>query len=138
MIPIILRARGRVTDVLRAAVPPGVVLLFAGILLRFPPAQYGFYPVCPFHEMLGLQCPGCGATRALAALLRGHLADAMHFNALTTLLVPLGLVYGVLCYVNFLQRRTIRPMRLPQNATYIAIALTILFTVFRNLSLRTL
>jgi hypothetical protein len=135
MILSVLQTRGRGADILRAAVPPGGILLLDGVLLRFPPAQFGFYPVCPFHELLGLQCPGCGATRALASLLHGHLAEAMHFNALTTLLAPLALVYGVLCYWDFVRRRAIRPLRLPSSATYAALALAILFTVCRNLQL---
>jgi hypothetical protein len=38
---------------------------------------------CPFLNTLGLPCPGCGGTRAAAALLRGNLAEsaAMHLYA---------------------------------------------------------
>jgi len=32
--------------------------------------------LCPSRRLLGLPCPGCGMTRALAALLRGDLAGA--------------------------------------------------------------
>ena len=46
------------------------VALATVVLLRFPPAEYSFYPRCPIFASLHLLCPGCGATRALAALLR--------------------------------------------------------------------
>jgi hypothetical protein len=124
------------TDILRAAVPPAIVLIFLVVLLRFPPAQYNLYPVCPFHQLLHLQCPGCGATRALSALLRGDIAEAMRFNALTTLLLPFAFAYGIFSYRDFLQRKPIRSLQLPSFATYSAIGVAVAFTVFRNLPVR--
>jgi hypothetical protein len=68
--------------------------LFAGVVLAvtilgvgaveffFNPYHRGFYPVCLFHKLTGLNCPGCGMTRALHALLRGQFLRALHDNAL--------------------------------------------------------
>src|SRR5258707_8716355 len=109
----IYTARRRIAGILRAAVPPAVVALAAILLQRFPPAQYSFYPQCPIHELLHLQCPGCGATRAIAALLRGHISEAMHFNALITLLFPFAAGYGIFCYHRWLQRKPLRWPQLP-------------------------
>jgi hypothetical protein len=141
----ILLTRGRAedivdmlrADILRAAIPPAIVLIFVVVLLRFPPAQYNLYPVCPFHQLLHLQCPGCGTTRALAALLRGDIVEAMRFNALTTLLLPFAFAYGIYCYRDFLKRRPIRSLQLPSIAIYSAIGVTVIFTVFRNLPAHT-
>jgi hypothetical protein len=124
----------RLADVLRAAAPPAIVLMLAGILLRFPPAQYNFYPVCPIHELLGLQCPGCGATRAVAALLRGHMGEAMHLNALVTLALPFATFYCAVCYRRFIERKAMRwpqPPRWLMHAGFSAVAI---FTVIRNLT----
>ena len=49
------------------------------------------YPVCPFHAMTGLWCPGCGMTRATYALLDGNLAAAFSAN----LFLPAFLVLAV-------------------------------------------
>ncbi len=127
------RTRSRSADALRAAAPPAVILLVAGVLLRFPPAQYNFYPACPIHEYLHLQCPGCGATRAIAALLRGHLGEAMHFNALITLMLPFAAVYGVLCYGRFVQRKAIHWPQPPRAVLYAAFSVAAIFTAIRNL-----
>jgi Protein of unknown function (DUF2752) len=129
----ILRSPSRIADTARAAVPPATMALAAILLLRFPPAQYSFYPRCPIREIFHLQCPGCGATRALAALLRGHVIEAMNLNALITLLLPVPATYGILCYRRLLQRKPFRWPQPPPAAAYTALTLAAIFTVIRNL-----
>jgi hypothetical protein len=125
--------RGRTANTMRATAPMAVVVTAAAILMRFPPDQSSFYPRCPIYEYLHLQCPGCGATRALAALLRGHFGEAMHCNALAMLLLPIAATYGALWYSSFLQRKPIRWPQLPQAAIYGAFAIATAFTILRNL-----
>jgi hypothetical protein len=127
--------RGRVANIVRAAAPIAVAVTIAAILVRFPPAQNSFYLRCPIYESLHLQCPGCGATRALAALLRGHFSEAMECNALVTLLLPIAAIYGALWYRRFLRHETIRWPQLPQAAIYCAFGIATAFTILRNLPL---
>jgi len=54
----------------------------AAVIFFFNPGTSGFYPVCLFHQLTGLNCPGCGATRASYALLHGHFRAALQDNAL--------------------------------------------------------
>jgi hypothetical protein len=63
-----------------AAIAPGVT-------------RYG--PPCPFHSMTGLDCPGCGATRALVALTRGDVAAAFGHNLFVVASLPLLFVVWV-------------------------------------------
>jgi Protein of unknown function (DUF2752) len=126
-------SRCRIADILRAAVPPVVLALAAMLLLRFPPAEYNFYPGCPIHELLHLQCPGCGATRALAVILHGHFAEAMNLNALVTLLLPFAAAYGILCYCRLLQRKAFRWPQPPPTILYAGFTLAAVFTLIRNL-----
>ena len=65
----------------------------AAVLYLFPPKQYDFYPQCPVFQYLHVYCPGCGATRALAALLHGRIAEALHYNTLVVMLIPVLLAY---------------------------------------------
>jgi hypothetical protein len=126
-------ARSRTADILRVAASPTIVTFAATLLLRFPPAQYSFYPRCPIHELLHLQCPGCGATRAVADILRGHFAEAMHLNAFVTLLLPFAAAYGILCYSRLLQRKPVRWPQPPSAIVYTALTLAAIFTIIRNL-----
>ena len=101
------------------------------ILYKFPPASYGFYPPCPFHALTGLLCPGCGATRALAALVRGNLAEAMQSNGLFVVLLPILLGYLFLSY--FRAIRGLGAIPLPTSAVVTLLAVSIGFGVLRNL-----
>ena len=127
--------RRRIANTLLAALPAAIIALATMIVLRFPPAQHGFYPRCPVHELLHLQCPGCGATRAIAALLRGHITEAMNLNALITLLLPFAAAYGVLCYCRLLQRKALRWPQPPPAILYAGFTLAAVFTLIRNLPL---
>jgi Protein of unknown function (DUF2752) len=129
------RRRRAETGLAAAFVFAAGVALF---LLRFPPEEYGFYPQCPIHTYLHLLCPGCGATRALAALLHGGVADAFHLNALLIVGVLLAAaVYAGLCLVRLLCREAFRwPAPHPKwrNALiYAGIAVAVGFAVLRNL-----
>ena len=64
----------------------------AVILYRFDPTTAHFYPPCLFHALTGLQCPGCGTTRALHHLLHGDVAAAFRLNAMLFVVAPFGLV----------------------------------------------
>jgi hypothetical protein len=128
-------ARSRFADILRAAAPLAVIATAAAVLLRFPPNHNSFYPRCPIYETLHLQCPGCGATRALAAVLRGHFSEAMHSNALVTLLLPIAAVYSILWYRRLLRGEAIRWPQPPQAAIYCAFGVAAIFTLLRNLPL---
>lgn len=86
----------------------GLALVGTGIaafVYFFNPAVHHFYPVCQFHRLTGLNCPGCGGTRALYALLHGHFAAALRDNALFVIAIPLlALRAGWLACQHFRQR----------------------------------
>jgi hypothetical protein len=114
------------------AAPAAFLLATISILLRFPPAHYSFYPQCPIHHYLHILCPGCGTTRALAALLHGNFAEALRYNALTTLLMPVALMYGVAAYSRTFACEPLRWPQPPPAAIYATLAATAAFTIARN------
>ena len=64
-------------------------LAAAAILFFYDPSELALYPKCPFYVVTGYKCPGCGTLRGLHALLHGHLIQAMQFNLLMVLSIPL-------------------------------------------------
>jgi hypothetical protein len=127
---------GRILATLRAATPLVLVAAVVAVLVRFPPGRSSFYPVCPVYFIFHLQCPGCGGTRALAALLHRHLYEALHWNALITLTLPLGAGYGSSLYWRFLQRKVLRGPQVAPAAIYAALIVAAVFTIERNLPVR--
>jgi hypothetical protein len=128
--------QGRIATTARAAAPPALLVAMAAVLLRFPPARSALYPQCPIYAALHLACPGCGGTRALAALLHGRLTEALHFNALITLALPFALSYGIVCYRRLLQAKPFRWPQPPLAAIHAAMIATALFAILRNLPLQ--
>jgi hypothetical protein len=47
------------------------------------------FSICPFANLTGHPCPGCGLTRAALALARLDVATAVRLHPLAPLLVPL-------------------------------------------------
>ena len=126
----------RVGITLRATAPLALLAAGAAALLRFPPDDSTFYPQCPIFAALHLECPGCGGTRALASLLHGHVSEALHFNALITLMLPFALAYGIVCYRRLLRDKFFCWPQLPMAAIYTATAAAGLFAILRNLPTR--
>ena len=81
---------------IRAAESAAIVLaaMSAGaVLFLLDPAVSKWFPPCPFNELTGWHCPGCGSLRGLHRLLHGDLWGAMRFNSLMVVSIPF-LAYG--------------------------------------------
>jgi hypothetical protein len=79
---------------LRAVAPPLAVVAVAGIgcvgiWLGDPTTPGGPLPVCPTKALLGIDCPGCGGLRMVYSLLHGDLPAALHYNAVSLVVVLL-------------------------------------------------
>ena len=126
------RWRIRIAMVLFAAV---VVPLGAAFVRAFPPTEYGFYPRCLLFQFAGLHCPGCGATRAVAALLHGDVAQALAYNPLFVLALPLfGWAGGSMAYEAWTGKRAYR-VRWPDWSLKLLMVVLIAYWIARNLDL---
>lgn len=101
------------------------------ILFFFNPSHYGFYPICYFHSITGLNCPGCGSLRALHKLLHGHVLEAARFNALLLLCLPCS---GWLAarFVAARLRRQVATFAVQPIFLWAFLCVAIVFTVLRN------
>ncbi len=48
---------------------------------------------CVFHEITGMQCPGCGMTHALSSIIQGDFIEAYRYNALSLTICPMIVIY---------------------------------------------
>jgi hypothetical protein len=98
----------------------------------FNPSTHGFYPVCLFHSLTGLNCPGCGATRALYALLHGNLRLAAKDNLLF-LLALAALAIGSARFVFQKLKNQPATFNVPPKFLWTFLAVGIVFALVRNL-----
>ena len=116
----------------KANIAAAVGLAGASVLYLFPPEDSAFYPQCPIFRLTHLYCPGCGATRALAALLHGRLTEALHYNALPVLLLPFLLGYFAMVYWDAVKRNQVVWLQLRTSTLLWLIVVSAGFTVLRN------
>jgi hypothetical protein len=109
-----------------------LMVLAAAVVFFFDPSKNRFYPVCQFHRYTGLECPGCGATRAVYALLHGDFLAALHDNALLVALVFLSAVRGGWLAVAKARGQN-RAVFFPARWFWPLMAAALLFGVLRNL-----
>jgi hypothetical protein len=111
----------------------GAAALGAGaVVFFFNPGTHGFYPLCLFHELTGWNCPGCGGTRSLYALLHGNFALALKDNALFVLLLPAVALRGAWFGMGKILRQPVRQF-FPTKFLWPLLAVAVVFAVLRNL-----
>ena len=131
-VPVAAADRGR-----QMMITAGIWLGLAAVavfLFFFNPSSPAnqFFPKCPFRLLTGLQCPGCGSTRACYHLLHLDPITAFKFNPLMILTLPF-IVYGFLGYTK--SAITGQPQRrifIPTRDLWTWLVVMIFFWIFRN------
>jgi hypothetical protein len=90
-------------------------------------------PVCPFRALTGLDCPGCGGTRAAHQLFTGNLATAVDFNILAVVAIPFILWGLFVALTAMLGGPRWRGFALSSQWTKVALVVIVAFWVLRNL-----
>ena len=89
-------------DALRSpAIVAAIGLGAAGLLHFRDPHGAGSYGYCPFLQLTGRPCPGCGGMRAINDLTRGDVGAALSSNILAVALV----VALAVAFVRWVPRR---------------------------------
>ncbi len=103
-------------------------------LLHFhDPHSSGSYGFCPFLEVTGRPCPGCGGLRAINNLSGGDVVGAVSSNAVAVVLVAVLAVAWVLWVVRRL-RGTDGPMIVLSNTLgLVVLGVFVAFGIARNL-----
>ena len=96
-------------------------------LRNFEPSAASWYPKCVFHQLTGLHCPGCGATRAMWALVHGDVVLAIRNNAMLVLGIPL-----LLAVIGIQRRRAWRGGKVSLRFVWTLFAVLMIYCVARN------
>lgn len=109
-----------------------VLVVLAGLAYYIETQTLGFALQCPFHQLTGLFCPGCGITTACIALLHGDFAGAAAANRGLALALPLLAPFLLFCLWRWLRRRPL-PAKLVNGAAGLFVAYFLVWGVARNL-----
>jgi hypothetical protein len=116
-----------------AAITLGATAIGASAMVFFfNPGTHGFYPICLFHALTGWNCPGCGGTRSLYALLHGNFALALKDNALFVVLLAAAAARGIWFAAKKIQRQPAGKF-LPAKLLWALPVIAAVFTMLRNL-----
>ena len=113
-----------------------LILPFASLFLCYLICAFVFkyisLPPCYIHHFTGLYCPGCGATRAVYALVHGDILLSLRQNAF----LAVGIVIVLILYIQFVLRafgKKINTFINMQGFIWIMFALLIVYTILRNI-----
>lgn len=116
----------------------GPVATFAGLaaaaayVSAVDPNEPGHYPVCPFLDLTGLYCPGCGGLRCAHALARFDVPEALAYNAFAVAMVPL-VAFILLRWTVRSARGRVRMSAADPRLVRLLVAGILVFAVVRNL-----
>lgn len=70
-------------------------MIITPLVLIFLPSDFFDYgeSICPSNVFFGVECPGCGMTRATMHMMHLDFKAAWHFNWLSFFIIPLLLYY---------------------------------------------
>ena len=77
-------------------------VLFLFIFLVYITVLAAFGMHCPFADVLGIECPTCGVSRALLSLLRADFNESVSYHPLA---IPLLIAVWLLCNIEYLKHK---------------------------------
>lgn len=88
---------------LRDPLAVGALGVGAALVLHFRDPHESLYVLCPFQQLTGWPCPGCGGLRAINLLTNGDVVAAMQSNLIAVVLA----VVLAAAWLRWLVRRAI-------------------------------
>ena len=112
----------------------GLAALLALTVVWFVDPRESSVSVCGLKQLTGLDCPGCGGTRATHLILHGQFREAARYNIFWTLTWPLWLYVTASIVVDLTTGRLL-PGKLHTRAWFWVWMMTalLLFGIVRNL-----
>lgn len=63
--------------------------LYLATIILDPLFEGGLHIPCLFRSLFGINCPGCGMSRAIGALIKGDLEGAWQYNPQLFIVIPI-------------------------------------------------
>ena len=112
----------------RVIVFAGLSALFVGAAL-WRPSDSGI-PLCVIKRAAGFSCPGCGMTRALAALGRGEPAVSLKYHAFAPIVASGAVLAWIAILIGFVTGRDLLPSLNDRRATIVLLGFIVAFVAY--------
>jgi len=90
---------------------------------------------CRFKQVTGLYCPGCGGTRAVRALLSGHMIGSFIYHPFVPYCVIMWLVYEGSHLLEILHVPGVKGMKFREAYAYVGIGILLCNWIIKNIML---
>lgn len=113
-----------------------ILFTFLTILYRaYNPYENIFFPKCPFRELTGLKCPGCGSQRAVHYILNFDIINALKENAILVLSIPYILIALLFDSLKMPNEKILkwRKILFGRQAIFVILTIIIGFWILRNI-----
>lgn len=87
---------------------------------------------CMVHDVLHIYCPGCGGTRALFAMLKGHFLQSLYYNPVILSGTLLVLYYEIGVIITLLKKNGKSYFYRKGTFAYLYIVFIVVFAIVRN------
>lgn len=108
--------------------------LFAGIAWKMGWFHLHF-PPCILHSLTGYYCPGCGGTRAVKALLHGHIFTSLYYHPIVAYTAVVGGWFMISQTISRLSHGKRKGMHYRDVYMWIALAIVVVNCLVKNLIL---
>lgn len=109
------------------------LLAVVTVIAVVDPSQCQWMPKCVFKALTGLDCPGCGATRAFHSALHGNMSEALRYNYF----LVIGGVYALSAFIfskiPAFKKTRIKSVIYGSKVAYLYIVLFFAWWIIRNL-----
>lgn len=112
-----------------------VIIIIIILYKIFDPYNSDYFPKCPFRELTGYKCPGCGSQRAIHYLLNFEIIPALKENVLLVLSIPYIIAGVIIDLIKNPKQKLlrIRKMCFGVGAIIIILFIIFIFWILRNL-----
>lgn len=90
---------------------------------------------CMFNKYLGIYCPGCGGTRAIISLFKGHFIRSFIYHPFVIYAVSMYLLFMILNTIKIFGSKNFRGMKFRNMYLYIGIGIITINFIAKNVLL---
>lgn len=109
------------------------IAIAAFLYFTYNPLESEWFPKCVFHQLTGLECPGCGSQRAIHAILHGNILEGLKTNPFIIISIPYGFFLILILIFKTPFTQNLRAKLLNHKVVYLYCVIFIGWWIIRNL-----